>query len=93
MPLRFRRVYKRFELTWILSDTLKLQPAYVYEVRPRKDRHGFDLISDVLAFGRLWYVDPDAASNAVRYAKFNSRTASDTDALQIIVRRKACGTI
>ena len=27
----------------------------VYEVRPRKDKGGLDLISDVLPFGRLWY--------------------------------------
>ena len=24
---------------------------HVYEVRPRKDKHGFDLISDTLPFG------------------------------------------
>jgi len=28
---------------------------HVYEVRPRKDYRGVDLISDVLLFGRLWY--------------------------------------
>jgi hypothetical protein len=28
---------------------------HVYEVRPRNDRRGFDLISDVLPFGRLWF--------------------------------------
>ena len=28
---------------------------HVYEVRPRKDKRGFDLISDVLPFGRLVY--------------------------------------
>jgi hypothetical protein len=33
---------------------------HVYEVRPRKDKHGVDLISDVLPFGRLWYDGPDA---------------------------------
>ena len=27
---------------------------HVYEVRPRKDDHCVDLISDVLPFGRLW---------------------------------------
>jgi hypothetical protein len=26
----------------------------VYEVRPRKDHRGVDLISDALPFGRLW---------------------------------------
>ena len=30
---------------------------HVYEVRSRKDRRGFDLISDALPFGRLWYLD------------------------------------
>jgi hypothetical protein len=30
---------------------------HVYEVRPRNDRRGFDLMSDVLPFGRLWYED------------------------------------
>ena len=28
---------------------------HVYEVRPRKDQRGVDLISDVLPFGRLRY--------------------------------------
>ena len=28
---------------------------HVYEVRPRKDQRGVDLISDVLPFRRLWY--------------------------------------
>jgi hypothetical protein len=25
-------------------------------VRPRKDRRGVDLISDILPFGRLWFI-------------------------------------
>ena len=29
-------------------------PMHVYEVRPRKDHRGVDLISDALPFGRLW---------------------------------------
>jgi hypothetical protein len=47
---------------------------HVYEIRPRKDRRGFDLISDVLPFGRLWYGEPDAVNNAIGYAKFFSRS-------------------
>ncbi|MGA7276173.1 MAG: hypothetical protein WBX14_15105 [Candidatus Udaeobacter sp.] len=31
-----------------------------------------DLISDALPFGRLWYGEPSAISNAVDYAKFRS---------------------
>jgi hypothetical protein len=48
-----------------------MQPAHVYEVRPRNDRRGFDLISDVLPFGRLWYDTPD---NAIGYAMHYSRS-------------------
>jgi len=43
-------------------------------VRPRKDNRGVDLIFDALPFGRLWYGEPNAASNAVDYAKFFSRS-------------------
>ena len=38
---------------------------HAYEVRPRKDHRGVDLISDALPFGRLWYGEPNAASNAI----------------------------
>jgi len=44
---------------------------HIYEVRRRKDKRGFDLISDVLPFGGLWYAKPD---DAVSYAKFFSRS-------------------
>jgi hypothetical protein len=46
----------------------------IYEVRPRKDHRGVNLISDALPFGRLWYTKPDAISNAIGYAKFYSRS-------------------
>jgi hypothetical protein len=45
--------------------------VHVYEVRPRKDKRGFDLISDALSFGSLWYTKPD---DAIDYAKFRSRS-------------------
>ena len=47
---------------------------HVYEVRPRKDHRGFDLISDALPFGRLWYGDANALANAIGYAKHRSRS-------------------
>ena len=47
---------------------------HVYEVRPRHDRRGYDLISDVLPFGRLWYTGQNAISNAIGYAKHSSRS-------------------
>ena len=44
---------------------------HVYEVRPRDDHSGVDLLSDALPFGRLWYKQvPDA----IDYAKFYSRS-------------------
>jgi hypothetical protein len=47
---------------------------HVYEIRPRKDHRGADLISDALPFGRLWYGEPNAISSAIDYAKFRSRS-------------------
>jgi hypothetical protein len=48
----------------------------VYEIRPRKDRDGFDLIGDRLRFGPIWYAGPDAIRYAVAYAKYCSRSRS-----------------
>ena len=46
----------------------------VYEIRPRKDRDGFDLISDRLRYGPIWYTGPDAVRYAVAYAKYCSHS-------------------
>jgi hypothetical protein len=43
-------------------------------VRPGEDHRSVDLISDALPFGRLWYCEPNAVSNAIGYAKFPSRS-------------------
>ena len=45
--------------------------AHAYEVWPRKDHRGVDLISDALPFGRVWY---EKAPDAIAYAKFRSRS-------------------
>jgi hypothetical protein len=59
----------------ILNTDSEQNPGlHIYEVRRRKDRRGFDLISDALPFGRLWYGEPNAVSNAIAYAKFYSRS-------------------
>src|SRR6266513_6392149 len=56
-------------------------PAHVYEVRPRKDKRGVDLTSDVLPFGRLRYGEPNAVSNAVvRHLHLNSSTVANGSA-------------
>src|SRR6478609_12005681 len=44
----------------------------VYEVRPREERDGFDLIGDRLQDGPIWYAGPDAVRRAVAYAKYRS---------------------
>jgi hypothetical protein len=62
------------ELLRSVTANCVMHPVHVYEVRPRSDKHGVNLISDVLRFGRLWYGEPDAISNAVGYAKFYSRS-------------------
>jgi hypothetical protein len=48
----------------------------VYEIRSRKDRTGFDLISDCLRRGPIWYAGPDAVRNAVAFAKYRSLSRS-----------------
>jgi hypothetical protein len=44
---------------------------HVYEIRPLGDKSDFDLTSDALPFGGLWYTKPD---DAIEYAKFRSRS-------------------
>ena len=56
-----------------MIDTL---PPDLYEIRPRRDGDGFDLISDRLRHGPIWYAGPDAVRNAVAYAKFRSLSRS-----------------
>ena len=50
-----------------------LRSQHVYEVRPRRDKRGVDLISDALPFGRLWFGDANAVANAIGYAEHYSR--------------------
>ena len=47
---------------------------HVYEIRPRADKHGFDLSSDALRYSPLWYRGSNAIVDAVGYAKSYSRT-------------------
>jgi hypothetical protein len=61
---------------WARSEKRKrsMTSIHVYEIRPRTDKHGFDLISDALRLSPLWYPGPNAISNAIRFAKFHSRS-------------------
>jgi hypothetical protein len=40
-----------------------------YEIRPRKDGRGIDLIGERLLLGVLWFEGPDAIEDAVNYAR------------------------
>jgi|SRR5215471_8101254 len=51
----------------------KKEQVTLYEIRPRVDGNGCDLLSNVLRFGRLWFAGPNGISNAIKFAKFNSR--------------------
>ena len=44
-----------------------------YEIRPRADKHGFDLHSDALQYSPLWYRGSNPIGDAVRYARSYSR--------------------
>ena len=58
-----------------------------YEVRPRKDHRGFDLICDGLPFGRLWYLE---VSDATDCAKFRSHSHDAVIRVYDTARRKHC---
>jgi hypothetical protein len=67
---------------------------HAYKVRPRKDKRGVDLISDVLPLGQLWYGGPNAISNAVDYSQFYSRSHDAAirvyDEFGDVIRQSAC---
>jgi hypothetical protein len=46
----------------------------VYEIRPRADKHGVDLVGDPLPYSPMWYRGPKAITDAIDHAKFSSRS-------------------
>jgi hypothetical protein len=59
---------------WTKSDRDKhsTTSTHIYEIRPRADEHGVDLVSDALPYSPLWYRGPNAIRDAIGYAKFYS---------------------
>jgi hypothetical protein len=55
-----------------------------YEVRPRKDRDGFDLISKLFRYGPIWYAGPDAVRKAIAYAKYRSHSRSQRAIIRVL---------
>ena len=62
--LKQRRVFNR-------TGVFPTREMHTYEVRPREDHRGVNLIGDMLPFGRLLYLE---VREAVDYAKFYSRS-------------------
>jgi hypothetical protein len=70
----FRR-HDEYDKGWAKSSWLPSELSrHVYDVHPRKDKRGVNLISDVLPYSPLWYAGPNAISNAISFAKFFSRS-------------------
>ena len=46
----------------------------VYDIRPRADKDGADLVSDALPYSPMWYRGPKAIRDAIDHAKFFSRS-------------------
>ncbi len=73
-----------------------MRSAHIYEVQPRSEKRGVDLISDVLPFGRLWHGEPDAIGNAFGYAKFRSRSHNAVIRVHLALtssdRKRVCGS-
>ena len=77
---RARRVVKAsinlVQQRWAKPNRLKDSTisVHVYEIRPRADKHGFDLTSDALPYSPLWYRGPNAIRDAIGHVKFYSRS-------------------
>jgi hypothetical protein len=56
----------------------------VYEVRPRTNGDGVDLINDRFRYGPIWYAGPDAVRNAVAYAKYRSLSRSHRAKIRVL---------
>ena len=53
----------------------------IYEIRPRADKHGVDLVSDALPYSPIWYRGSKAIRDAIDHAKFYSRSGAVIRAL------------
>ena len=73
------------EATYIEPNSLGLATGRdVYEIRPRKDREGVDLISHLFRYGPIWYAGPDAVRYAIAYAKYRSHSRSQRAIIRVL---------
>ena len=66
----YERELKRF---WPLNQKNRKAKIAQFAIRPRADKHGFDLSSDAIPYSPLWYRGSNAFVDAVGYAKSYSR--------------------
>jgi hypothetical protein len=57
-----RQMMRRHKRSTICTD--------VYEIRPRADKDGVNLVSDALPYSPMWYRGPKAITDAMDHAKF-----------------------
>jgi hypothetical protein len=78
--MAFSHCYTSLESVLKAKCRMIWQPApptistHVYEIRPRADKCGIDLISDMLPYSPLWYRGPNAIRDAINSAKVFSRS-------------------
>jgi len=56
----------------------------LYEVRPRRDREGSDLISELFRYGPIWDAGPDAVRNTIAYTKYRSHSRSQRAIIRVL---------
>lgn len=56
------------------ADIISVAARNTKQSLPSSCQYRKTTISDALPFGRLWYGEPDAITNAIGYAKFRSRS-------------------
>lgn len=56
----------------------------LYEVRPRREGDGVDLISELFRHGPIWYAGPDAVRYAIAYAKYRSHSRSQQAIIRVL---------
>jgi hypothetical protein len=76
MRLTARKLAKFVPQRWAKSarDKHSTTPIHVYEIRPRADKRGVDLISDAIPYSPLWYRGSNAIKDALDHARFFSRS-------------------
>jgi len=85
LSLQNRQKVNAMEAKGTEQNSFRLATGHdVYEVRPREDRDGFNLISDRFRYGPIWYAGPDAVRNAIAYAKYRSRSRSNRAIIRVL---------